>query len=100
MVGNGKLENEIKEYVKINKITNIKVFDFLDQEKLLTQTALQRNPKAYGAWFHRKWAIRHHLNDNQAQALSDLNSKQILQAELGLCGELLMLDERLSFIYI
>ena len=67
---------------------------FLDQEQLLTQTALQRNPKAYGAWFHRKWAIRHHLNDNQAQALSDSNSKQILQAELGLCGELLMLDER------
>ena len=36
MVGNGKLENEIKEYVKINKITNIKFFDFLDQEKLIS----------------------------------------------------------------
>jgi len=64
---------------------------FLEQEQVLTQTALERNPKAYGAWFHRKWSIRHHLQkyvDNKS------NSNRLLQAELGLCGELLMLDER------
>jgi geranylgeranyl transferase type-2 subunit alpha len=64
---------------------------FLEQEQLLTQTALQRNPKAYGAWFHRKWSIRHHL---QKSTDNDPDSKSVLQAELGLCGELLMLDER------
>jgi len=90
------LWNQRRELLLNSSLPNDGNDNFLEQEQVLTQTALQRNPKAYGAWFHRKWAIRHHLNDNQHQALSDSNSnsKQILQAELGLCGELLMLDER------
>ena len=49
---------------------------FLEQEQVLTQIALQRNPKAYGAWFHRKWSIRHHLQKNVD---NDLDSNVLLQ---------------------
>jgi hypothetical protein len=74
---------------------------FLPQEKTVTQTALQRNPKSYGAWFHRKWAIRYHLlhhsnnNTNDADAkTSKLENQNLLEGELGLCAEFLSLDER------
>ena len=89
--------------------------EFIEQEQILTQTALQRNPKAYGAWFHRKWSIRHYLNlfletetsrlsantdaNGDANADTDANVLiksilRLLKAELILCGEFLMLDER------
>ena len=64
---------------------------FLPQEQQLTQSALQRNPKAYGAWFHRKWSIRYHLL--HFSKFREENQK-LLKGELGLCEEFLMLDER------
>lgn len=80
---------------------------FIRQEQILTQTALQRNPKAYGAWFHRKWSIRQLLlllvsspSDNSAEteiSSSDDNyetCRNILEGELTLCAEFLTLDER------
>jgi hypothetical protein len=41
----------------------------LQRELTLTQASLQRNPKAYGAWFHRKWILQHtdNLDDYQEQ---------------------------------
>jgi hypothetical protein len=33
----------------------------IDPELDLTRAALSNNPKAYGAWFHRKWALQHYL---------------------------------------
>ena len=85
--------------------------EFIEQEQILTQTALQRNPKAYGAWFHRKWSIRHYLNlfleteTSRLSANTDTDTDtdanvliksilRLLKAELILCGEFLMLDER------
>ena len=55
----------------------------LDEELALTQAALKRNPKAYAAWFHRKWIL----------ALFKPGS-DILQNELKLTAQFFALDER------
>jgi geranylgeranyl transferase type-2 subunit alpha len=55
----------------------------LEKERNLTQAALQRNPKAYGPWLHRKWIMQHFRP-----------SSSILQQELGLTAQFLSLDER------
>lgn len=57
--------------------------DNLEAELKLTQTCLERNPKAYGTWFHRKWCI-----------LKAGREESILQRELALCAQFLNLDER------
>lgn len=70
--------------------------DFIQQEQILTQTALERNPKAYGAWFHRKWSIRHYLSTihSDGKFHESVHVLHLLKSELVLCGEFLMLDER------
>ena len=55
----------------------------LQRERVLTQRALERNPKAYGAWFHRKWIL---------QKLRP--SLGVLQEELALTKQFLSVDER------
>jgi len=55
----------------------------LDQERGLTQAALQRNPKAYGAWYHRKWIIQYIKP-----------TKVVLEEELQLTATFLLADER------
>jgi hypothetical protein len=94
------------------------------QELPLTQAAIERNPKAYGAWFHRKWTIHQLLlqyssssssllcsssltttttttnNTTEAQQQKQqkqqqqLNMPVLLQSELDLVTTLLALDER------
>ena len=49
----------------------------------MTERALRRNPKSYGAWHHRKWALR-----EQGPARAELGR------ELQLCAQLLAADER------
>lgn len=56
----------------------------LQAELVLTQKCLERNPKAYGAWFHRKWSILQAGSDND----------KVLKTELALCAQFLTLDER------
>lgn len=48
----------------------------LDTELSLTQNALESNPKAYGAWHHRKWALTIKLWDNSVY------EKELLLTEL------------------
>jgi geranylgeranyl transferase type-2 subunit alpha len=55
----------------------------LQTELSLTQAALERNPKAYGAWMHRKWILQH------VKAPSS-----VLQSELALTAQFLKMDER------
>jgi geranylgeranyl transferase type-2 subunit alpha len=55
----------------------------LHEELSLTRKCLERNPKAYGAWFHRKWCI-----------LKAGREEVVLKKELGLCAVFLNLDER------
>jgi hypothetical protein len=65
----------------------------------LTAAALQRNPKAYAAWFHRKWCVRYFLTSAAATAAASSNtdsnnSQQVLEKEMHLCSEFLNADER------
>ena len=53
------------------------------RERALTTTALKQNPKAYGAWFHRKWILQKFRP-----------SATILEEELGLTSTFLKADER------
>jgi geranylgeranyl transferase type-2 subunit alpha len=55
----------------------------LQTELALTQASLQRNPKAYGAWMHRKWILRYRKP-----------ASEVLQNELVLCATFLQADER------
>lgn len=56
----------------------------IDKELSLTQACLERNPKAYGAWFHRKWILWRYCAANTP----------LLQHELVLCALFLLKDER------
>ena len=72
--------------------------EFLSQEQIVTATSLKRNPKAYAAWFHRKWSIQQFLV-HSSKTMSPNHSinehhQQILESELDLCSEFLQLDER------
>ena len=69
-------------------------FDLEDELKL-TAACLQRNPKAYAAWFHRKWAVRHWLlTTGTAGSANEEQRSALLQTELGLCASFLDRDER------
>ena len=68
-------------------------------EQILTAKCLERNPKAYGSWFHRKWSIRFFLlNDMTSDKNHNSDTvdkwKSLLGAELNLCADFLKLDER------
>ena len=52
----------------------------LQVELGLTADAIRKNPKCYGAWYHRQWMITYF--------------EFHLKAELGLCAALLMTDQR------
>lgn len=61
----------------------------------LTLTALQNNPKAYGAWFHRKWTLLQILQSESSRGLIDPSVYMaVLESELDLVAELLKADER------
>ena len=61
----------------------------VDQELKVTSSALQCNPKAYGAWLHRKWTLSEAFS-----SLEQLPLEQLLQSELGLTDLFLQRDER------
>eukprot|EP00986_Skeletonema_menzelii_P013223 scaffold7559_cov137-Skeletonema_menzelii.AAC.7 len=65
----------------------------IEAELKLTAHCLQRNPKSYSAWFHRKWALVYFMNGTSNQE-HWANMKSILQSELELCAQFLQLDER------
>ncbi|KAG7341153.1 protein prenyltransferase alpha subunit repeat-containing protein [Nitzschia inconspicua] len=67
------------------KIHNDKYDKILETERGLTQAALQRNPKSYGTWFHRKWIL---------QTIKPVVVEAILKEELALTTLFLSLDER------
>lgn len=67
----------------------------IEAELKLTAHCLQRNPKSYSAWFHRKWALVYFMNGtSQKNEEHWTNMKSILQSELELCVQFLQLDER------
>lgn len=84
----------------------------IDEELSLTAACLEKNPKAYGAWFHRKWSVRRSLlpppaspleesceeegeeSKNDALSSTRRSAEQLLRRELDLCAHFLTLDER------
>ncbi len=86
------------------KMKQINASDFIKQEQILTQTALQRNPKAYGTWLHRKWSLRKFIEmvfslgrDSEKEEITQgllSTCIQVFKGELMLCSEFLTLDER------
>lgn len=72
-----------------NGLTHAQRAEVAQEELRLTAEAIsQRNPKSYGAWFHRKWVVLHCGKEEEGEALVDL------EAEIGLCKKLLEADER------
>jgi len=65
----------------------------IEAELKLTAHCLQRNPKSYSAWFHRKWALVYSFTSGTQQE-HWTNMKSILRSELDLCVQFLQLDER------
>ena len=62
----------------------------LAHELALTADCIsQRNPKSYPAWYHRKWCMRLAVAGPDAEKRTTL-----LEAELGLCEQLLHADSR------
>lgn len=81
--------------IKIAKGTQCNMEEWIHQEQLMTQRALECNPKAYGAWFHRKWCIRRFVqNISEEEKAFSSKCEMILNGELHLCAEFLKLDER------
>jgi len=67
----------------------------IHEELNLTYASLQRNPKAYGAWLHRKWSVRHFLLVEVPSSHEASNVHQtLLHKECDLCGQFLSMDER------
>jgi geranylgeranyl transferase type-2 subunit alpha len=62
--------------------------DWLPAELSLTAAGLEKNPKAYGAWFHRKWALQQQLQQ------APTTMKKLLWRELALTDVFLQRDER------
>ena len=54
--------------------------EMLKIELALTEDCIKRNPKSYGAWYHRQWLVSHFEFD--------------AKAELDLCAMLLTADQR------
>jgi geranylgeranyl transferase type-2 subunit alpha len=64
-------------------------------ELTLTAHCLQRNPKAYASWFHRKWSIVCMISHGQFNKdESEQIALTVLQTELDLCAQFLVMDER------
>ena len=72
--------------------------DWLPAELALTAAALERNPKAYGAWFHRKWALQLHVFGTKRNTGTTCTSSTpplpLLHEELALTELFLQQDER------
>jgi geranylgeranyl transferase type-2 subunit alpha len=69
----------------------------LSEELTLTRKCLERNPKAYGAWFHRKWCLlqqRKQPTPNNTAPDNKVDEATVLQQELHLTEQFLNLDER------
>ena len=66
----------------------------LEPELKLTAHCLQRNPKSYATWFHRKWALVYYMSGKSQEHQHWTKMKSIFQSELELCAQFLQLDER------
>mmetsp|Transcript_3954 Transcript_3954/g.7914 ORF Transcript_3954/g.7914 Transcript_3954/m.7914 type:complete len:454 (+) Transcript_3954:265-1626(+) len=71
----------------------------ISQELKLTAHCLQRNPKSYSTWYHRKWSLVYFITHSPITFTKEKQehigkAKSILQSELELCAQFLQMDER------
>ena len=81
-------EETAEDTAKTEGSDNPKDNDPLREEWSLTQSCLERNPKAYAVWFHRKWCVLESLKRTPS------DSDHLLQKELELTKLFLQYDER------
>lgn len=98
-----ELEKDQNQAVDVDVDSSSWKLEFeLAPELELTQTALQNNPKAYGAWFHRKWCLQQWLSshatatdiDTTLATDTDTAVATLLEQELELTVMFLQRDER------
>ena len=83
------------------------VSEWVAIELSLTQAGLERNPKAYGAWFQRKWVLQQAISASSSTTTSSSSSSSsisnaatiatattLISNELGLTELFLQRDER------
>jgi geranylgeranyl transferase type-2 subunit alpha len=66
------------------------MIQFYLQEMSLTESCLKKDPKSYGAWYHRKWCLQKANQHGYGEKAAGLNWKN----ELKLCDLFLKSDER------
>ena len=92
LVGRDKPNHHHQQHQPSNEMTSLSVSSkgwIPPTEWTFTQAALQRNPKSYGAWFHRKWLLQQEYTHGGTTL-----QESFLQTELALCSQLLQMDER------
>lgn len=66
--------------------------EMVKAELMMLLKLVKRSPKSYTLWFHRQWTIEEGLAE-EAKVVEGWKSK-ILEMELGLCSQMLVMDER------
>jgi len=72
---------------------------FLKTELSMIAECIQKNPKSYGAWHHRRWLLEHAFpctasSPSCSSATSPSQLVATLDKEVALCAQLLDVDER------
>jgi geranylgeranyl transferase type-2 subunit alpha len=89
LLENWKSKESITDPVIINAEKDSWVEEFS-----LTRKCLERNPKAYGAWYHRKWCVIQYCSSNVGMAKRSNQAISFLEQELQVTAQFLSLDER------
>jgi len=69
-----------------------KFYEFIQKELKLIMPVMIKNPKSYVLWFHRIWILK--MAAEIENSINVLLENSLLSAEIGLCDNFLLKDER------